>query len=579
MSIYGEGQYANPRTGEAGIAPPLRPDEQLQRRDWEVRGDDGGELAPEPTAETKVLNRARSTRSLSATARRRCSRTGAAYGMPRCAALLQRLRRAAVPLEPVYRRGRDLRLAAAERARAARLRGRAPVARLHRRPRRRPRVALALTTSGGDGEAINVGSGRPASVPRDCGHDRPRPWAGGRARRWPGSSAPVTSGTASRTHGRRALGFNASIASSRDGDLLAWLEGQEATDSVETAHEALVSPRAGALKVPARRRRPRGRRPGRRRDGRAGASATTISRASSPRSHEVTLVVPNDPSEVDLDVRVVSVHRPLPHGSSSSPARRTPSSAAARDLAAWPPSPTRARTVYDLYVPAVTRAPRLPLGTGRPRRRAAALVSRRDAEAARARSRSATRSSARATGSATSGSARCCSAGRIEPTATTRPDPARLIDVVPFGIDARAAAPAPGAEGRRPGSATTTGPALGGRDLELVRPADRDPTPSPARAPAATSSSSSSGSRHPNPVVQRWRWPARASTPAEALGLPDRHRVLQRWAGCRMSNAARISLEADLGVSAHFDGIEAASPSARGCSTLLRRPAARRRRW
>jgi dTDP-L-rhamnose 4-epimerase len=29
MSIYGEGQYRNPRTGEAGIAPGLRPESQL----------------------------------------------------------------------------------------------------------------------------------------------------------------------------------------------------------------------------------------------------------------------------------------------------------------------------------------------------------------------------------------------------------------------------------------------------------------------------------------------------------------------------------------------------------------------
>src|SRR6185437_8589863 len=36
MSIYGEGQYRNPRTGEAGLAPGLRPDSQLAAREWEV---------------------------------------------------------------------------------------------------------------------------------------------------------------------------------------------------------------------------------------------------------------------------------------------------------------------------------------------------------------------------------------------------------------------------------------------------------------------------------------------------------------------------------------------------------------
>ncbi|MGH3049921.1 MAG: NAD-dependent epimerase/dehydratase family protein, partial [Gaiellaceae bacterium] len=55
MSIYGEGSYRNPRTGESGIAPGIRPEEQLAAREWEVVGSDGGPLEPEPTAETKPL--------------------------------------------------------------------------------------------------------------------------------------------------------------------------------------------------------------------------------------------------------------------------------------------------------------------------------------------------------------------------------------------------------------------------------------------------------------------------------------------------------------------------------------------
>src|SRR6185312_7209507 len=55
MSIYGEGQYGNPQTGEAGLAPGLRPDSQLAAREWEVLADDGTPLEPEPTAETKPL--------------------------------------------------------------------------------------------------------------------------------------------------------------------------------------------------------------------------------------------------------------------------------------------------------------------------------------------------------------------------------------------------------------------------------------------------------------------------------------------------------------------------------------------
>src|SRR5438094_230396 len=50
MSIYGEGQYRNARTGESGIAPGLRPESQLAAEQWEVLGDDREPPAPEPAA-------------------------------------------------------------------------------------------------------------------------------------------------------------------------------------------------------------------------------------------------------------------------------------------------------------------------------------------------------------------------------------------------------------------------------------------------------------------------------------------------------------------------------------------------
>ena len=53
MSIYGEGQYRNPRTGQSGLAPWLRPETQLAAREWDVLADDGSPLEPEATAETK----------------------------------------------------------------------------------------------------------------------------------------------------------------------------------------------------------------------------------------------------------------------------------------------------------------------------------------------------------------------------------------------------------------------------------------------------------------------------------------------------------------------------------------------
>ena len=114
MSIYGEGQHANRETGEHGLAPGLRPEAQLARREWDVLADDGTPLVPEPTSEEKPLRptsvyavgkRDHEELTLAVGARLRDPR-----GRP---PLLQRLRRAPGALQPVHGRGRDLRLAAA----------------------------------------------------------------------------------------------------------------------------------------------------------------------------------------------------------------------------------------------------------------------------------------------------------------------------------------------------------------------------------------------------------------------------------------------------------------------------------
>ncbi len=52
MSIYGEGRYLKPSTGQA-VAPPVRPVSQLRAGEWEVRDADGEVLTPLPTDETK----------------------------------------------------------------------------------------------------------------------------------------------------------------------------------------------------------------------------------------------------------------------------------------------------------------------------------------------------------------------------------------------------------------------------------------------------------------------------------------------------------------------------------------------
>lgn len=82
MSIYGEGQYRNTRTGEGGLAPGLRPESQLAERHWELETSTGDALLPERTEETKPLL----PTSVYAVSKRDheelCLSIGAAYNMP-----------------------------------------------------------------------------------------------------------------------------------------------------------------------------------------------------------------------------------------------------------------------------------------------------------------------------------------------------------------------------------------------------------------------------------------------------------------------------------------------------------------
>ena len=140
-----------------------------------------------------------------------CLLFGRAYGIPTTAlALLQRLRHAPGALEPLHRRARDLRLAAAQRPAAADLRGRAAAARL--RPCARRGAGLRWPRSSDPsaaGHAINVGSGVSRTV-EEVGRALAR--AVGRPDLHPqitGRTAPATSATASPTSRapQRLLGF------------------------------------------------------------------------------------------------------------------------------------------------------------------------------------------------------------------------------------------------------------------------------------------------------------------------------------------------------------------------------------
>ncbi|MGE7136625.1 NAD-dependent epimerase/dehydratase family protein [Luteibacter sp. NPDC031894] len=80
MSIYGEGMYAD-ATGRR-LSGRRRDRAQLQRGDWELRGDDGQPLVPVPTAEEKQPDLS-SVYALSKYDQERlCLMIGEAYGIP-----------------------------------------------------------------------------------------------------------------------------------------------------------------------------------------------------------------------------------------------------------------------------------------------------------------------------------------------------------------------------------------------------------------------------------------------------------------------------------------------------------------
>jgi dTDP-L-rhamnose 4-epimerase len=244
MSIYGEGQYRNPRTGESGIAPGLRPESQLAAKQWEVRGEDGEPLEPEPTAETKPLR----PTSVYAVNKRDHEElflsVGAAYGIPAvalrffnvygerqalsnpytgvAAIFSSRLLNDRPP--PVFEDGKQTRdfIDVRDLARGC---------------------AVALTTDAADGRTVNLGTGRATSIAevaltiagglgKEIGPEIVEQYRAGDIRHC----------FADTRLAEELLGFRAEIGFA-DGmrDLLAWLEGQEAVDAVDSAREALVA--------------------------------------------------------------------------------------------------------------------------------------------------------------------------------------------------------------------------------------------------------------------------------------------------------------------------------------------------
>jgi dTDP-L-rhamnose 4-epimerase len=244
MSIYGEGQYANPRTGETGLAPGLRPEAQLAARAWDVLGEDGSPLEPEPTAETKPLR----PTSIYAIGKRDHEEmflaVGAAYGIPAVALRFFNVYGERQALSNPY-------TGAAAIFSSRLLNDRAPLV-FEDGEQTRDFIdvrdiarccALALQEGGAAGRTLNVGTGRPTSIAelahaiaRGLGKEiEPEIVQEYRA-------GDIRHCYADTRLAAELLGFRAEIPFEAGmQDLLAWLEGQEAADSVDAAREALVA--------------------------------------------------------------------------------------------------------------------------------------------------------------------------------------------------------------------------------------------------------------------------------------------------------------------------------------------------
>ena len=244
MSIYGEGQYRHPSTGQGGIAPWLRPDEQLAERLWEVLDPGGTPLEPEPTAESKPL---RPTSIYAITKRNQEEMvlvTGAAYQIPSVALRFFNVYGARQALSNPY--------TGVVAIFASRLmNGRAPVIFEDGMQSRdfidvrdvARALSLALDSTAADGQSINVGTGRATSIlgiadllAQGIGVDI-EPQINGEFR-----AGDVRHCYADVEKVKELLNFEPRFdLETGMADLLSWLEGQTAQDRVEEAVEALVS--------------------------------------------------------------------------------------------------------------------------------------------------------------------------------------------------------------------------------------------------------------------------------------------------------------------------------------------------
>jgi dTDP-L-rhamnose 4-epimerase len=244
MSIYGEGQYRNPKTGETGLAPILRPETQLAARQWELVADDGTALEPEPTAESKPLR----PTSIYAIGKRDHEEmtlaVGAAYGIPSVALRFFNVYGERQALSNPY--------TGVAAIFASRLLNERPPLVFEDGLQTRDFIdvrdiacccLLALTQDGADGRTLNVGTGRPTSIAEVAsviarGLDKEiEPEVVNQYR-----AGDIRHCYADTRLAEELLGFRAEIPFEVGmQDLLAWLETQEASDAVDAAREALVA--------------------------------------------------------------------------------------------------------------------------------------------------------------------------------------------------------------------------------------------------------------------------------------------------------------------------------------------------
>ena len=236
MSIYGEGAYEP--------APAVeRTREQLERGEWDPRGPNGEELTPVPTPETKEPALASVYALTKYDQERLCLLYGAAYDVP---AVALRFFNVYGPRQALSNPYTGALAIFASRL----LNGRAPVIYedgaqrrdfVHVRDVARA-CRLALEREGADGRAVNVASGRSASILDVAAAltvvlgKEIEPELTGKFR-----AGDIRHCFADATLARETLGFEAEVGLD-DGmaELAGWLEGQVATDRFDEAAAELT---------------------------------------------------------------------------------------------------------------------------------------------------------------------------------------------------------------------------------------------------------------------------------------------------------------------------------------------------